>query len=307
MRLPTVGRFSIALLLTVAATPAAADFRLEKRLDLEPGGRFVVASAIGALTLVGDAASGAQVTITSTRDKLDERFDIRFEQGAGFAKLTIERRGGWLAGLFDGDSFGVQRTRIEVHVPRQTAVEATVSGGGIDVARIDGRVAAASSGGGVEVREVRGEVTAESSGGGIRASAIEGPVSADTSGGGVDLEQVSGEIHAQSSGGGVRVRGAGGRVEASSSGGSVTVGFAPGNDRGGEMSSSGGGVQVEVDPAVALSIDAASSGGGVHCDLPVRVEGRIGRDSLRGSLNGGGAPLRLRSSGGAVRLAATDD
>jgi hypothetical protein len=295
-------RFSIALVLVLAAAPAAADFRLEKRLELAPGGRFVVASDIGAVILAGDESPGARITITSTKDKLDERFDIRFEQGPGLAKLIVERRGGWLDGFFDGNWLGGHRTRIEVRVPRQTAIEVTTSGGSIEISRLEGAVAATTSGGGVEVREVRGDVVAESSGGGIRASAIEGPVTAETSGGGVDLDQVSGEIRARSSGGGVRVHGAGGRVEASSSSGSVEVGFAPGNDRGGEVSSSGGGVRVEIDPAVALSIDAASSGGSVHCDLPVTARARIGRDSLHGNLNGGGASLRLRSSGGAVRL-----
>jgi hypothetical protein len=302
MRLLTPGRLALACILNLGAVPAAAEFHLVKNLALAPGGRFVLASAIGEVSLIGDAATGAQVTLTSTVDNLDDRFDIIFEDGAGLAKLTIERRGGWLGGFFDGDWFHSQSARIEVHVPRQTTVEISTSGGGIEVARLDGAVTATTSGGGVEVRDVRGAVSAESSGGGIHASAIDGTVSAETSGGGVELEAVSGEIHAESSGGGVRVRGAGDRVEASSSGGPVKVSFAAGNDRGGELESSGGGVQVEIDPAVAISIDASSSGGSVDCDLPVTVQGRLHRDAVHGNLNGGGALLRVSSSGGGVRL-----
>lgn len=304
MRLLTPGRLALACILNLAAVPAAADFRLVKTLALQPGGRFVVASAIGEVSVTGDAATGAQIILTSTLDNLDDRFDVRIEDSAGLAKLTIERRGGWLGGFFDGGWFHGQSARIEIHVPRQTTVEISTSGGGIEVTSLDGAVTATTSGGEVEVRDVRGAVTAGSSGGGIHASAIDGAVSAETSGGGVELESVSGEIHAESSGGGVRVSGAGDRVEASSSGGPVKVSFAAGNDRGGELESSGGGVQVEVDPAVALSIDASSSGGSVDCDLPVTVQGRLHRDAVHGSLNGGGALLRVSSSGGGVRLGA---
>ena len=45
-----------------------------------------------------------------------------------------------------------------------------------------------------------------------------------------------------------------------------------------------------------------SSGGPVHCDLPVTMEGRVASDRLRGRLNGGGALLRLRSSGGGITI-----
>ena len=43
-------------------------------------------------------------------------------------------------------------------------------------------------------------------------------------------------------------------------------------------------------------------GGGVNSDVPVTIQGQIETDSLRGEMNGGGALLRLRSSGGGVRL-----
>ena len=95
-------------------------------------------------------------------------------------------------------------------------------------------------------------------------------------------------------------------MEAHSSGGPVTVAFAAGNGRGGDLSTSGGGIRAEIDPAVALSIDATASGGGVDADVPLTVRGRISRDALRGELNGGGALLRMSTSGGGVRISRTE-
>jgi hypothetical protein len=66
-----------------------------------------------------------------------------------------------------------------------------------------------------------------------------------------------------------------------------------------------------VDPAVALTIDASSSGGSVESELPVvRSDDpdwpsqpfRKPARSLRGDINGGGPVLRLRTSGGGVRI-----
>jgi len=102
----------------------------------------------------------------------------------------------------------------------------------------------------------------------------------------------------------VDVRGAGGRVDASSSGGGVTVRFAPGNSSGGVVSSSGGSVRAEIDPGAKVSIDAHASGGSVNSDVPVTIQGKVESDSLRGDMNVGGPLLRLRSSGGGVRISA---
>ena len=213
---------------------------------------------------------------------------------------------------------------FEIQVPRQTAVNLQSSGGGIRVSNLQGEtwlrssggavraadlvgaVDAKSSGGGVEVQRVRGDVRIASSGGGVSAEQITGDVDAESSGGGVDVKAVSGDVDASSSGGGVHLDGIGGRATAHSSGGPVTAMLAADNTAGGSFSSSGGGVRVEVDPGARLSIDASSSGGSVVCDLPVTVQGKQSRSALRGQLNGGGAPLLLRSSGGGIRIRASD-
>lgn len=116
---------------------------------------------------------------------------------------------------------------------------------------------------------------------------------------------LGGNARLRTSGGRVRARNVDGDIEARTSGGSVVVGFARGNAQGGDIHTSGGSVTAQIDPAVALSVDASTSGGGVDSDVPVTVRGRISRNELRGDLNGGGALLRLRSSGGGVRVAAT--
>jgi hypothetical protein len=82
----------------------------------------------------------------------------------------------------------------------------------------------------------------------------------------------------------------------------VTVSFLPGNNRGGSLSTSGGGIRVALDPSSNLEIHAPASGGSVVSDVPITVQGRITKSSLKGRLGGGGATLKLRASGGTVRI-----
>ena len=303
----------------LAAGPAQGDTRIEKHLALAPGGRLIVKSEVGSVVVRGDAASGAAVVVTADRDDLDKEFAMTFDAAPGQAQVIIKRRNhGW--SWFEGWQHWRGRVEIAVSVPRATAASVHTSGGRIEASGLDGdaelsssggsvvahelagKLDARSSGGAVEVHDLRGDLYLSSSGGAVRATSVRGMVEARSSGGSVHLEQVAGDVRADSSGGGVTVHGAGGRVEASSSGGPVAVSFAAGNAHGGDIGSSGGGVEVRVDPAVGLDVDAATSGGSVSCDLPVTVQGKISRHSLRGVLHGGGERLHVRSSGGGIRI-----
>jgi len=303
---------------TFSSTPASADFRLVRQLPLDANGTFVLDAAVGSVVIRGDSSSGANVEITSRRDDVSDRFDIEFASSSETATVTIRRKGGWLEQWFgDWSRGGLQ---ITVHVARGanadlrtaggsidaadlTNARVRTSGGSLDVANISGDLDGHTSGGSIRARQVRGKASVDTSGGSIDVSDIGGTLRAHTSGGGIHIINVTGDLIAGTSGGGVDIRGAGGHVQAHSSGGSVSVGFAKGNNRGGDVSTSGGGVHTEIDPTVALTIDASTSGGNVTADVPLTVRGTLGRRTLHGDVNGGGAMLRLHTSGGGIRIA----
>ena len=276
--------FGTLTLAAVAAPAAAAPFRLEKRLALAAGGSFALSSEAGGIEVRGGEGTEAVVVVTSNRDDFAERYDVRFETPRpDRIEVVIAKKSRGPEGWFGG---GSGRTEVKVTLPKSVAAEIESSGGGIDMAEIDGQVTAESSGGGVTVRNLGGAARLSSSGGAI------------------DGTNIAGDIDASSSGGGIEIREARGRVVAESSGGGVSVAFAAGNAKGGDLSSSGGGVAAQVDPAVGLEIDASSSGGSVACDLPLTVRGRIGRNEVHGTLNGGGPLLELDSSGGGIAIGA---
>ncbi|HVT58399.1 MAG TPA: hypothetical protein VHR45_08360 [Thermoanaerobaculia bacterium] len=311
-----------AMIAAGAAGVAQAETRIEKQLALDPGGHFTLDSDVGRVIVHGDSSAGARIVVTADRDDLERRYDLRFEAIPGGARVTARRHRaeGWSWFGWSGGFRG--RVRFEVSVPKSTAVTVRTSGGGIEVAGLDGdtdlrssggavaveqvagKVNARSSGGGVSVRDIRGDVRMESSGGGLHGIAVAGALTGETSGGRIELDRITGDIDVDTSGGGIRIEEAGARVKAVSSGGGVRVRFAAGNAKGGRLSSSGGGIDVWLDPAIGLDLDASSSGGSVVCDLPVTIQGRVSRSSLHGVLRGGGERLSVGTSGGGVRIAA---
>jgi hypothetical protein len=91
-------------------------------------------------------------------------------------------------------------------------------------------------------------------------------------------------------------------VRAHTSGGSIRVGITGRLSEDSSLSTSGGGVHVTVDRGASFRLDASTGGGGVDAEgLTITIE-KSGRDRSRlaGSVNGGGAALKLRSSGGGI-------
>ena len=287
------------LLALATAAPALADYRVERELALSPGGQLNLDTDSGRLTVRGTSRQNARVVVTSRSDDFEDRFDLTFEETPGAVTVEAKKRGSWARRWFNWRGHSV---RFEVEVPYETILHLHTAGGRILVSEIRASVEATTSGGSIEIENVEGRANVRTSGGSIRFTRIGRELSAETSGGSIKGEVVGGDVDVDTSGGSINLTGMAGAVKASTSGGSVTVHFAPGNSRGGSLSTSGGRVTAYVDPAAALDIDASSSGGGVTVDLPVTVQGKLSKRRVQGTLNGGGALLRLRTSGGGIRV-----
>lgn len=307
----------VAALAALAVAPAAADFRLEKSFELAPGGEFVLEADSGSVEIVGTSGGGARVLVTSDRDDVESKYDFDFDASSDRVVVTVDRRGSGSLFNWFGSSGSL---RFEIQVPANTRIDISTAGGKIVASDIDNEARLDTSGGSIEARRIRGPVDADTSGGRIEIADVDGDVVADTSGGGIDVENVRGSVRADTSGGSIsvvradgdvvadtsggsiRLEEIGGRVEGDTSGGSITASFTNGNGKGGTLSTSGGGVHVYVDPGVGLDVDASASGGGVVANVPVTVRGQVSKTSLRGTIGGGGPTLKLRASGGRIRI-----
>lgn len=194
----------------------------------------------------------------------------------------------------------LRNVEFRLRVPAQLAADLHTRGGSITVGDLKNEVNARTSGGSLTFGRIDGPVNGETSGGSITLTRGQGRAILHTSGGFIRIEEVAGDVDAETSGGSIQITRTTGRVTAHTSGGSITIGHAANAV---DASTSGGGISVEMASNAAFQLDASTSGGGVHSDFTVMgAVNDSDRHSLRGTVNGGGPLLHLRSSGGGIRI-----
>lgn len=315
------------------ASPLAADTEenINRTLDVTPGGNLVVDISAGGIDVVG--TTGSQVVIEFTR-KVSAGSEEEEKRILAEHVVTIDQTGNTVSirargpnhgggGSFWKWMFGGGTSRkfhLKVSVPEQFNVDLKTAGGGIDIARLTGTVKSNTSGGGLDFADITGDikghtsgggidlnrcigdVDVSTSGGGIRADDGEGPLSLNTSGGGISVDRHRGDVKVHTSGGGIHCGDIAGNVDAHTSGGSIRVELTVPPTGDCRFDTSGGGITVTVPGNVAINLDASTSGGSVSTELPVTITGEQKRSRLRGTVNGGGPELHLRSSGGSISI-----
>jgi Gram-negative bacterial TonB protein C-terminal len=172
-------------------------------------------------------------------------------------------------------------------------------GGNITVGQAGSLVSVRTGGGQIDFGEVRGSVRAQTGGGGIRIMYVSGPMEVESSAGSICLTRVAGSVRAATAGGSIR---AWINPDKPSSGGTVHLSGVS------QLTSGNGDIIVFIPRNLAADIDAAVETGGEHrieadpaLGLTVQPS-HPGTVHVMGALNGGGAPLKLRSTSGTIHL-----
>jgi hypothetical protein len=192
------------------------------------------------------------------------------------------------------------------------------SGGGLDVSKLSGKISGHTSGGGITVSDSKDDIDLETSGGGIQAKRCSGEIRLNTSGGSIELNDLSGNIHASTSGGNVDAEKVTGELITHTSGGNMSVTGMSGSL---EASTSGGNIDVEI-TETGKFVKLSNSGGSVHLEVPkgkgldldihgdrIKTEGlnnfsgSLEKESITGTVNGGGIPVDVHAGSGGVTLA----
>lgn len=125
----------------------------------------------------------------------------------------------------------------------------------------------------------------------------------DANNGGIAIEEVSGAIRFSTVNGGVALGGLAGDVRGSTQNGglSVTLTGTRWDGAGLDVRTDNGGVNVNVPSRYNADFETGTVNGGMNIDFPVTVSGRIGR-TIETRLGAGGAPIRVRTTNGGVRV-----
>ena len=208
------------------------------------------------------------------------------------AKAEKESNMGWLRG---GNNVSIA---FEIETPVNSELNARTSGGSVIIENLSGNQYARTSGGRMEVNNIQGNIEMRTSGGAIVLENIEGQAEVATSGGSIRAKKVTQGLKVRTSGGSLNLQEISGSLEAITSGGSIEVRLIDPIEYI-EVSTSGGNITVEVPEN--LGYDLELTGSRVRAELR-NFTGSSSRDAIKGSMNGGGIPLKARTSGGLVSV-----
>jgi hypothetical protein len=267
---------------------------MDEVVPVKPGGTLFVRSSRGSIDV--RSHDGDEVRVEAeARGRRAERVIFTLDTAGDDVRFAV-RTEGWLLGVFGGLD-----VRARLWVPRRFSVAVRASGGDTRVDGITGDLELHASGGDVSVSGVVGRVDLQSSGGNVDMENIDGEVRVRCSGGNTEMRDVYGDVNLRSSGGDLLIDGVDGAVRSRSSGGSTSIVFL--GDPEADVQSSGGSIDVLVREDASFALDAKSHGGKVEVELELDQE--RSKDSHRISGYRGskkGAHLRLRSSGGGIRI-----
>jgi hypothetical protein len=191
------------------------------------------------------------------------------------------------------------------------------SGGNMDIEHLTGKIHGSTSGGNVGIADSKNDIDLQTSGGNMHATHCEGTIRMGTSGGNMVLNDVKGDIHATTSGGQITGEDITGELRTSTSGGNIHLGnlscSLSASTSGGsidvdlktmgkylDLSNSGGNISVSMPQGLGMSLTV--SGERVHTSKMENFSGDIDKNSIAGTMNGGGIPVKVRGSGGNVEL-----
>jgi DUF4097 and DUF4098 domain-containing protein YvlB len=322
--------YSLLLLLCLSVTRASAltEEKVNETRDVKAGGKLIVDVDFGTIEVV--AGDNDKVVLAAYR-KIEAFSKEKEQEYLAAAPITIikdgneitvrarrEKKGdGWKFWDWHGSSSMDAHYTLLVpatfNADLQTAggditaknltgtIKADTSGGDLDFERVRGPIHAETSGGQIAVTSCEGAIDVETSGGRIEASGGSGSLSARTSGGAITAKDFAGDANVETSGGRLELANIGGKLNGETSGGSILarlVSPVPGDVI---LKTSAGSIKVIAPSSVALSVDAETSVGDVTSDLPITTI-RGDRERLKGTINGGGKSLILRTGAGSIAI-----
>jgi hypothetical protein len=280
----TKGLWLVAL--SLIAAPAAAD-QWDKRFTVE--GRPVLALRTDDANVKLEAHAGKTVTIrVETFGYRIGPHDVRIraEQNGNRVELEVYEPRRWL-----DVQIGRRGVEIVVGLPAASDVDVATGDGNIELGALHGTLSLSTGDGNIRLEGCRGRLRVRTGDGDIRGDGLDGTLTGGTNDGGL---RISGRFD---------------RLELGTGDGSIVAAAAAGSKVVEEwnLRSGDGSIVLRIPEDLRAEIDAQAGDGTIDVDLPIQVQGRFRRTSVRGSLNGGGPPIQIRTGDGSVRIAPSSE
>ena len=320
----------VLLLLVVSAWPVfgLSEQHVDENFSVSAGAKLIVDVDFGTIDLSRGPESSIAVNVSR---KIDGPNETQEKEYLASAPLTIAKEGNTVVVRARPEHQGkswtwsghtTMQARYTIRVPAEVSVELATGGGEIMATEVSGSCKAETSGGNLTFTRVRGPLRASTCGGHIALESCDGAINLNTSGGKIEAVAGSGTLDASSAGGSIVVRNFGGDTKVETGGGALSLenvhGRLVGETSGGSISATvpaplagdikletnAGRIEIALPPDVGLNVNAEANEGSVTSEIPMVME-RAGRDGLKGTINGGGKSLVLRSGAGNIVIRST--
>jgi|GEM_PF-646843 len=270
---------------------------ISERFGVKEGSTLIVDITHADVTIVTGSGNEAEVEVTLESNRMSrarERFEEmnwQVRQEDGDIVVTAEEVRGWNNWNFDVD--------VTVHIPARFNIDMETSHGDIDLGSIEGEVSVVTSHGDVELGDVMSSrIWVKSSHGDIEGRTLNaGIIELQTSHADIELDAVEAkEFNATTSHADVEIGTLYGQSRIRTSHGDVQIALA--DDMGADIETQHGDVDIEIAEGARMDLDLR--GGEVEVSRGLDVNGRISEESVDGSVNGGGATLRIRTTHGEI-------
>lgn len=298
--LPLIAAFVLAAPALAAAQPLTFD----RTLDVGASPTLNVSTGSGTVTVQGAPGSRivvrGVVTVNTGRQVPANAQDLARQL---VASPPVAQQGNvvTVGKIADDATRRAVTVSYEISVPSSATVSASSGSGDVAVSGIAGAVKATSGSGNVRASSVDGDVAVKTGSGDVTVRDLKSGAQLSTGSGNIrGAVNGSGHVQASSGSGDIELAGVHGLLSASTASGDIGVAGTPAGDW--QLSAASGDVTVDIPTDRGFSIDADTASGDFAFASEVKVQGRVEKRRVQGTVLGGGHTLRLRTASGNIAV-----
>ena len=282
MRLFSPAPLFAALLVALTAASSARADEWDRSFKVTDHPALRVVTNDGRVTLTPWDRPEIAIHVTTQGWHLGRHTTVEAEQNGSEIVLNVHRSS---TGFFIG--WNANWIHIDISLPRKSDIDVHTGDGSVTLDSFEGVTRVWTGDGHIDARDLHGDVNLHTGDGGIAAHRLDGRLIASSGDGRI---YVDGRFDA------LDLSSGDGTIEAEAEKGS-------GVGTGWSLHTGDGGLTLRIPPDLKADLEAHTGDGHISVDIPVEVTGtwRPSRD-LHGTINGGGAPLKLRSGDGSIRI-----
>jgi DUF4097 and DUF4098 domain-containing protein YvlB len=300
-----VNRQRAAVLLNLLLVPvllhAASEGHFDRRLQVSGAVNLDVTTGSGDITV--KAGGSNQVMVHGTIHRSNWMFGNDTAVRQVESNPPIQQNGNSIRIGYDLPEDLKRHVSIdyEITVPPDTTVQAHSGSGNLDASGVSAPVQAQTGSGDIRARDLGQGLKAQTGSGNIRAQNVAAPFTAQTGSGDIEATlTASGDVDAHTGSGRVSVRGIKGAARIRTGSGDIEADGSVGGPW--QLHSGSGSIRLVVGSGAGFNLNVHTSSGSIHSDLPITVQGSMGKQQLQGKVGSGGPEVEVSTSSGDVDI-----